>query len=182
VSYQLKLFGVCLLLFASVPIGLAQATQPTPQKSCEQPEFRQFDFWLGEWQATWPGSKPDEIQHGRNRIRKVLGDCVVEEQFDGADAIGLRGMSVSTYVPAAKKWKQTWVDSQGGYLDFVGEFSGGQMVLARHGLNPQGQEIDQRMVYKNIKADAFDWSWERSTDGGKTWNVLWPIHYTRAKQ
>jgi hypothetical protein len=27
--------------------------------------------------------------------------------------------------------------------------------------------------------DEFDWSWEASKDGGKTWNVVWPIHYKR---
>jgi hypothetical protein len=152
-----------------------------PSSPCSEAEFRQFDFWVGEWQATWPGNKPGEVQHGHNSIRKVLGDCVVEEQFDGGEAMGLHGMSVSTYVPTARKWKQTWVDNQGGYLDFVGEFAGGQMILSRQGRSPQGQEVEQRMVYKNVTPDAFDWSWERSTDGGKTWNVVWPIHYTRRK-
>ena len=175
------LLVVSLIGVASVSSGLAQ-TAPSPAKACADAEFRQFDFWVGNWEASWPGSKPNEVQHGRNSIRRVLGDCVIEEQFDGADAISLRGMSVSTYVPAAKKWKQTWVDNQGGYLDFIGEFSGGQMVLSRHALGPQGQEIEQRMVYKNITANGFAWSWEQSTDGGKTWKVLWPIQYTREKQ
>jgi hypothetical protein len=158
--------------------ALAQSAPP----ACTQPEFSQFDFWVGEWNAAWPGNKPDEVQHGRNTIRKVLGNCVVQEQFDGGDALPLRGMSVSTYVPAQKKWKQTWVDNQGAYLDFTGELSGAQMVLSRHAINPKGQAIEQRMVYKNIKPDAFDWSWEQSTDGGKSWTVAWPIHYTRARQ
>ena len=152
-----------------------------PPKSCSQPEFHQFDFWVGDWDASWPGNKPDEVQRGHNTIHKILGDCVVQEQFDGGEATGLSGLSVSTYVPAAKKWKQTWVDNQGGYLDFVGEFASGEMVLSRHGRNLKGQEIDQRMIYKNITANSFDWSWEQSTDGGKTWTVAWPIHYVRSK-
>jgi hypothetical protein len=35
------------------------------------------------------------------------------------------------------------------------------------------------MVWKNISAAEFDWSWEASRDGGKTWQVNWPIHYKR---
>jgi len=27
------------------------------------------------------------------------------------------------------------------------------------------------MVWKNITAQELDWSWERSLDGGKTWQV-----------
>jgi hypothetical protein len=37
------------------------------------------------------------------------------------------------------------------------------------------------MVYKNISADSFDWSWEQSKDGGQSWMVIWPIHYSRKK-
>ena len=37
----------------------------------------------------------------------------------------------------------------------------------------------QRMVWKNISAGEFDWSWEGLRDGGKTWQVNWPIHYKR---
>jgi len=28
---------------------------------------------------------------------------------------------------------------------------------------------------------VFDWNWERSDDGGATWQVNWNIHYTRKK-
>ena len=35
------------------------------------------------------------------------------------------------------------------------------------------------MVFKNIAKQSLDWSWERSLDEGKTWQVVWPIHYQR---
>jgi hypothetical protein len=37
------------------------------------------------------------------------------------------------------------------------------------------------MVWYNITADEFDWNWERSDDGGKTWEVKWQIKYKRKK-
>jgi hypothetical protein len=77
------------------------------------------------------------------------------------------------------KWKQTWVDNQGAYLDFVGEFKDGQMILQRETTGPDGKAFLQRMVWKNIAANEFDWSWEASHDGGKSWQVQWPIHYKR---
>ena len=93
----------------------------------------------------------------------------------------LRGMSVSIFDTRAGKWKQTWVDNEGGYLDFVGEFKDGQMILVRDAVRPDGTKVIQRMVFKNITADELDWSWEASTDGGNTWQVNWPIHYKRNK-
>ena len=64
-------------------------------------------------------------------------------------------------------------------MDFVGEFKDGQMILARDAVRVDGTKVIQRMVFKNISGNEFDWSWEASKDGGKTWEVQWPIHYKR---
>ena len=91
----------------------------------------------------------------------------------------LRGLSVSLFNTRSGKWQQTWVDNEGAYLDFVGEFEDGQMILAREATKPDGSKVLQRMVYKNITPTELDWSWESSSDGGKTWKVVWPIDYHR---
>ena len=64
-------------------------------------------------------------------------------------------------------------------MDFVGEFKDGQMILARDAVRVDGTKVIQRMVFKNISRNEFDWNWEASKDGGKTWEVQWPIHYKR---
>jgi hypothetical protein len=53
------------------------------------------------------------------------------------------------------------------------------MILGREFQKADGTKIMQRMVFKNITPNSFDWSWEASKDGGKTWQVQWPIKYTR---
>jgi hypothetical protein len=168
---------VCILLLANSLTAQSKAA-PDP---CAANEQHQFDFWMGNWDATWPGSKAGEIRHGSNSIRRVLDGCVVEENFSGGSDMHLRGRSLSIYDTRSHKWKQTWVDNEGGYLDFTGEFKNGQMVLAREAVRPDGSHVLQRMVYKNITPDEFDWSWESSKDAGKTWQVVWPIHYRRRK-
>ena len=180
VSICLFLFTFCLLSLVVAQQSNATAAQTTPQVNpCTLPQQKQFDFWVGTWEATWPGAKDGETAHGSNHISRILDSCVVEENFDGGDSMALRGLSVSIFDVRSNKWKQTWVDNQGAYLDFVGEFKDGQMTLGRDALKPNGTRVQQRMVYKNITPDAFDWSWESSTDGGKTWQVQWPIHYRR---
>lgn len=142
----------------------------------EQPlpaEARQFDFWIGDWDAFW-----GDGAHGTNSIRAVLDNAVILENFDGRPGMALMGMSVSVYNAGLGKWQQTWVDNQSGYLDFVGAFEDGRMVLQRSATRP-GQTFLQRMVWYNIERDRFDWNWERSDDAGRTWQVLWQIHYTR---
>ena len=79
-------------------------------------------------------------------------------------------MSGSTYNAQLGKWQQTWVDNQGSYLDFVGDFEDSKMVLQRSA-TVGGKEVLQRMVYYDIRKDSLMWNWERSEDGGKTWQV-----------
>ena len=170
---------LCLTLLAGS--STAQQTTATPPNPCAVAEQQQLNFWVGEWDLTWPGNQPGEVQHGTNSIRRILDGCVVEENFSGGADMPLRGKSVSVFDTPSGKWKQTWVDNQAAYLDFVGEFKDGQMILGREVTRPDGSKALQRMVFKNIKTDSFDWSWEASKDAGKTWQVAWPIHYQRRK-
>jgi hypothetical protein len=142
----------------------------------EQPapvEARQFDFWLGKWEAVW-----GDDQHGRNVVTSILNDNVILENFNGQPGMDFAGMSVSVFNRRTGNWQQTWVDSEAGYLDFVGAFNDGRMILQRTA-EVEGRRLWQRMVWHNIDRDQFDWNWERSDDDGQTWQVMWHIHYTR---
>ncbi|HZQ24724.1 MAG TPA: DUF1579 family protein [Terriglobales bacterium] len=175
----------CLFLCVSLcSIVVASDTKPAPgapaaANPCSVPEQKQLDFWVGDWELSWPDPQHGSVARGTNQITRVLDGCVVEENFRSGDSQALRGRSFSLFDVRAGKWKQTWVDNQGGYLDFVGEFKDGQMILSRATTRPDGKKALQRMVFKNITGDQFDWSWESSLDDGKTWTVVWPIHYKR---
>ncbi len=133
-------------------------------------ENHEFDFWLGEWDVTW-----GEGMRGTNRVESILDGAVIQENFNGD---GLIGISVSVFSREDSRWHQTWVDNSGSYLDFVGGFADGKMILSRNGI-AEGKPIKQRMVWFEIKADQFRWNWERSDDDGATWRALWEIQYQR---
>ena len=187
--------GLCVLTLQSQPVDekldlllltfvtwlLSLHAQTAGANACAAPEFRQFDFWVGEWDLSWPPSQASQGKkgNGRNRVEIGFDGCVVIERFDGAPDLPLRGMSVSAYDRRTGKWQQTWVDNSGSYLDFSGSFSSGMMILVRQATSPRDEKFLQRMVWKNITADSLDWSWERSDDEGRTWKVLWPIHYQK---
>lgn len=158
------------------------AAAPAPPPPCTGPEYSGLDFWVGTWDAAWPAAGGNPAGTATNRIEKILGGCVISENFEAAGPSPLIGKSYSTFSPRQKKWRQTWVDNQSSYLDFDGDFSNPDgKIFAMDSVAPDGKPRKMRMVFKNITSDAFDWSWESSTDGGKTWQVQWPIHYTRKK-
>lgn len=169
----MKLLGRSLVLFIFLAgINFAQAQNP-----CSEPERKQFDFWIGDWELTWTGQ--DGITYkGENSINYIFDGCVVEENFNDPNS-GFEGISHSVYVPSEKVWKQTWVSNAGGYLDFIGKYEDDKMILSRKFTNADGKEIHQRMVWYNIEEDSLEWNWEKSTDGGENWQLSWHIQYKR---
>ncbi len=165
--------ALAALFFIFGPLAAAQSP-------CSSEEAGQLDFWVGTWDLTWPGGQggtPEgEAGRGTNTITRELGGCVVHERF--ASETGFEGESVSMFTP--KGWRQTWVDNQGGYLLFTGGEADGAMELRTAPFtNPQGREMVSRMTWRNVTADALDWHWQRSADGGATWADVWVIRYTR---
>ncbi len=140
----------------------------------DQPE-NQFDFWLGLWNCTW-----GENGKGSNLVKRILDGKVIQENFDGGTSMNLQGISHSVWDPERKLWCQTWVDNNGSYLDFTGFLYDGKMILSRDAI-VRGEACKQHMVWYNITESEFDWNWERSDDGGKTWKVNWQIKYRRKK-
>jgi len=170
------------LLAATASIVFAESAPPPAPVPCAGPEWKQLDFWVGEWNASWPASPGTPAGAATNRIEKILDGCVVSENFADGSPGGLVGRSYSTYNPRRKKWQQTWVDNQASYLDFVGDLSNpDEKIFAMEATDRNGKPMQMRMVFHHITPDSFDWRWEKSADGGKSWQVQWPIHYTRKK-
>jgi hypothetical protein len=136
----------------------------------------ELDFWLGEWGATWEGG------HGTNRLSRILRDSVILEEFDEAEESGgadaLHGRSWSVFDAERRLWRQTWVDDQGGYFDLVGGRVDGWFSFER-AAPERGPQARQRMVFRDVTAEAFHWTWESSADGGATWVTRWAIDYRR---
>jgi hypothetical protein len=172
----LALCAVARVGAADTPASPLPAPAPPP---CASPEAGQLDFWLGEWDASWPAQGATPAGTGTNHVESILGGCVVQETFVDKSPQALLGHSVSMWSPQKRQWQQTWVDNQGSYLDFVGEWKNGEMSFWRSARAADGSPVVTRMVFFAIKPDSFDWRWESSKDEGKTWKLLWPIHYAR---
>jgi hypothetical protein len=133
-----------------------------------------LDFWIGTWDVSWDGGG-----HGTNTIRRILDERVIEETFHGTDPDGsLDGRSLSVRDAADGRWRQTWVDSNGAYLDFVGVEVDGRIAFQRDAI-VDGAAGLQRMIWLDVMAESFRWQWQRSRDGGASWELAWEIHYRR---
>jgi hypothetical protein len=150
-------------------MGAAQAQ--SPDKGVEV--LRQFDFWLGEWDLSW-----GDDGRATNSIYLDFDGRVIVESFDGRPSLTLQGMSVSTYDLDAGCWRQTWVDNHGNYYSFRGGLTDGEMDLRTEKV-VEGMPMILRMRWYGIREDGLQWAWERSEDGGQSWETTWAIEYTR---
>jgi hypothetical protein len=169
------------MLIALAAAAAAPATPPPPPPPCSTAEYRQLDFWVGEWNAEFalPGGKTG---HAVNRItRDEYGDCVIAEHFEQKD-IAYLGASFSMYDPAKKKWLQTWVDNGGAYISLIGgPVEGRPYSFELVTTEPKGpKKVYSRMIWQDVKPDSFTWRWQAKQSDG-SWADSWVINYTRRK-
>jgi tetratricopeptide (TPR) repeat protein len=157
---------------------LEQAKQN--QTPCDyKPENRQFDFWVGDWEASpTKGGPPAGLSH----IERTIGDCVIWENWTSLGNAGYTGKSYNIFNPDFKRWEQFWVDNQGGMIHFYGNLNNGVMDFYTDEI-PQadGTKLKRHLQFFNLGPDTVRQFSQGSTDGGKTWNVEYDLTYKRKK-
>ncbi len=160
----------------AVLLAFDAVTQP-----CQaDPRFRQFDFWVGDWEVRGTGA-PAGSPASRNRITLEENGCVVQEHWEGQS--GSTGQSFNLFDRSIGKWRQTWVDNGGGQHDYVGELKDGHMVFEGTTPAPRGAlgRIPTRLTLFHLHADTVRQFAQVSNDGGTTWTTSYDLTYVRRK-
>ena len=141
-----------------------------PLKPCQSPEFRQFDFWIGDWNVESPAS-PGGVS--RNQITSINEGCTIRESY--TTPIGYEGTSLNFYDAARKVWHQTWIDNQGGALYLEGGLQGKAMVLS----TTTDPRAVNRITWTPLDDGRVRQHWEATSDGSKTWTTVFDGYYTK---
>lgn len=145
------------LLFASGLLFFDTANAQNEQCPCCTEKHKAFDFWIGEWEVF----NPDGTTAGYNRIEKIQGQCVLQENWTSARA-GYTGTSYNYYDQTKERWEQLWVDNAGAQLKLYGNPTANQMVLSSEPFTrPDGKEYINRIT------------WTANADG--TVRQLWEV-------
>lgn len=179
VAPALAILGLALFMLAIAPRVRAEEQQPpaAPKPaSCSAPEYRQFDFWVGEWDVWTEKIKAKGGQPARSSITLVEDGCVVQEIY--TTSIGYSGRSLNYYDRSDGRWHQSWIDNGGSPILQVGGLQGESMVLDSPG--PDG--ASDRITWTPMKDGRVRQHWSRSTDGGKTWGTVFDgMYHPRGK-
>lgn len=137
-----------------------------------QPESRQFDFWIGTWEAfTTQGQKA-----GDNVIQMFANGCGLLENW--TSTLGGDGKSINFYDSATGKWYQHWLGANGQATLLSGNFTDGSMRFQRES-EANGVKTISYLTFTKIDENTFRQFGESSNDGGKTRTITFDFKYVR---
>lgn len=168
--------GMPLIVIALAIPALAMARQQ-PNRPCANPSsiaYRQFDFWVGNWEVT--DSAGAQV-YGTNSVTLEEGECLVHEHWVGAR--GGTGQSLNFVDNLTGRWTQVWVGNDGLTLAITGGLEGKAMVLAGNGVGTNGKPVLHRVSWTPTADGRVRQYWLQSTDGGKAWTVSFDGWYRR---
>ena len=145
-----------------------QVAKPT---FCSGPEYRQFDFWVGDWDVLESGK---EELVARTHVERILDGCVLREDYESTD--GLKGQSFTLYDASRGIWHQSWATNRGQLLTIEGRLENGGMVLSGTERTGDGKEKLVRGTWKPTSAGVRETA-VTSLDAGKTWQPWFDLEF-----
>lgn len=147
-----------------------------------QPQMREFDFWLGEWDVYPNGAN---VIVGNSKIEMASGGCMILENWTAIGGVPHNGKSMNYVDPVTGKWEQLWIGSGGinrnNPQKFVnGVYKDGAMRFDFEQFSAQGKQTG-RFIFFNEGPDQVRQFNEVSSDGGKTWTTVYDFVYKRKK-
>ena len=169
-----------LLLILTLIIAFYLEAQKTPCTT--DPVYRQFDFWIGEWDVYAKNGK----EAGDSRIDLILDSCIILENWKSANVsqgVYYAGKSFNTYNSVSKQWQQTWVDNVGGSTEFLeGHFENNKMIFQTKPFQFSKDTVAvRRLTFYNLDVNKVRQHGEISKDGGITWSTEYDLEYRRKK-
>lgn len=174
-SMQIKMLSMKWLIFSLLLISFSAEAQPGTRPCSTDTTYRQFDFWIGEWEVYGSNGKA-----GNSKIELILDSCIILENWISARP-PYAGKSFNTYNSANKQWQQTWVDNSGGSTEYLRGHGGKGMIIfyADKNTGQDGKNFLRRLTFYKLSNDKVRQHGERSDDEGKTWTTEYDLEYRR---
>lgn len=177
------------LLVASVGVDAADGVPTAPRDAAAKPppgKPGDFNFLAGEWRIKHrrlkkAGTQDWDAFEGEATCWTILGGVgsVEELRIPARDfsGLGLRLLDVEKAL-----WSDFWVNAKSGVLvspGTTGHFIDGAGIFEVDEVDG-ATPIKVRGVWDRITSRSCRWCQETSRDAGKTWELNWEMHWTRA--
>ena len=169
---------------------IAVKNSPLPESDAHMQDFKWF---IGEWDVQsrmlMDAEKDEWLEESLTTIHtyEMNGHIIFEHFFGPIAGKPFEGWSLRKYNSSTERWQQKWMDSSapmildwGGTFNESGEYVGFSEMYLTDTFEIAGEKA-ARETFFNITDDHFSWRYERTGDGGKTWQITWTLEYNRRK-
>jgi tetratricopeptide (TPR) repeat protein len=154
--------------------ALLKAASTPPAPCMSNPDYRRFDFWVGEWDVTTRGG----VAVGKSSVQSVSGGCGLLENWTAKN--GAQGKSLNSFSPQTRQWRQFWVGQAGALVDYSeSEWNDGAVTFFARGRGFNA--AIQRLTFSALNDSTVRQLGEASSDGGQTWKINYDLYYHRRR-
>ncbi len=154
-------------------------------------KYRQFDFWIGEWDVNLriqqeDGLWKDQVQ-STARIYSILdGKAILELWNENKVGEGIKGYSLRYFNEDSDSWT-LWLNWPGknrsGTRPMEGSFRHGRGEFFSEFPKNDSVIVTQRYTFSDITPTSLRWDNSFSEDGGKTWTQgTWIMEFSRKQE
>jgi hypothetical protein len=179
---------MCVLGAILAPFFPAVAGGQQSGAVCRDPSYRQFDFWLGEWDVLNRQRRPQGVRWGitgraTDRVYAVANGCGIVEHWRGTNAAGqVLGYSLRAWNPEKHQWDLVLLWPQPNrprFSTLEGGFRHGRGDFSRSGTDADGNRVETRFTFADIGPRTLRWNNGTSMDEGRSWSTTWIMEFTR---
>jgi len=172
-----------LNLLSLLVVSISCFPQQPGRKPCAaNPIYRQFDFWIGDWDVYALNGK----KAGDSRIELILDSCVILENWISStpsQGTIYSGKSFNKYNSATKQWQQTWVDNVGGSTEYLeGKYEDNKLIfMTKPFVFSKDTMAIRKLTFYNLSPDRVRQHGEISKNDNGSWQTEYDLEYRRKK-
>ena len=156
-------------LFGLAVVARTVAAEPACSTNIH---YQRLAFWVGDWEVV----DSTGAHYATQRVRAVIDACAITAEWTGR--VGDKGMNLSAFDGRTGEWRQMYVSNQvptplGVTLRRSDSTYSGPGVRFISLVDPPANELSRsRVTIMPLSDHRAMQLFENSSDGGKTWHVL----------
>jgi hypothetical protein len=178
------------IFFCTFPVWAQKKEPMTNKQQTIEQDGHEFDGGIGVWKTSLKrllkplsGSTEWAEYQGTTTVTRIWdGKASLAELVADGPAGRIEALALRLYNPASRQWSLNFASARGGAISIpaIGEFKRGRgEFYCQETYNERA--ILLKFVITIETPDSWTFEQSFSTDGGKTWELNWIAHDTRAK-
>lgn len=139
-----------------------------------------LNFWEGSWKMQCSHSN-GELLVAHNHVKSLWQKKILQEDITILNNNHLKGRGLTKYQPASGTWHHSFRSSDGGYLEFVGQYDYHQNQFVTRVKSIEEGSKEQRIQLEPCLRQTYQWRWQELDTERNAWYTSWHVQYRKLR-